>query len=203
MYDEFDEHELTEQEQREEIFFNIIHRYIGLFSRTAQHQTSNDTASEYPFVAMDARQVFGQVSFVKDYLLERDGLHNAVERYSFIDVGCGMGNVMLIAEQLGFDVFGIEKDRYTLPIARQLFDESRVLEEDIRHYPDYHRFDVVYYFCPFSDGDLQRSFESQIEAAMKPAAILIANHKRSMAIDQDGRFKRLHPHYNIWEKIAS
>ena len=46
------------REEEHDILFGVINRFIGYYSREAQRETKNDTSSEYPFVAMDTRQVF-------------------------------------------------------------------------------------------------------------------------------------------------
>ena len=55
-------------EEEKDVFFGVINRFIGFFSLEAQRKTTNDTANEYPFVAMDTRQVYEQLKFVKKYL---------------------------------------------------------------------------------------------------------------------------------------
>ncbi len=202
MNDEFIEDELSEIDEEREIFFNIINRYIGYYTREAHRATQNRTSQEYPFIAMDTRQVFEQIAFVKKYLEE---LHGLIQdgQFSFVDVGCGTGNILLIAEQFLFDVFGLEKDDFPVSIAKGLIGDEKIYQEDIRTYPDYGKYDVIYYFCPLSLGKQQRNLETYIEDAMKPGAILIANQKRSEAIVNDTRFKRLHQKYHIWEKIEA
>ena len=189
------ESQLREEEQ--DVFFGVINRFIGYFSLKAQGRSTNDTAKEYPFVAMDTRQVYDQLDFVKDYLqITYDG-----PRPSFVDVGCGIGNVLIFAEQFLFDVYGIEKDEYTVRIAEDLIGKKRIEQADITVYPDYARFDVVYYFCPLPNHEPQKKLERYIEDEMKIGAILIANRKKSAAIDDDPRFKRLSAKLPVWQKI--
>ncbi len=190
------------QEQAEiperDVLLGVINRFIGLFSRRIQHTTLNKTDVEYPFVAMDTRQVLEQLLFVRRYLCAAGSVEP--ETLKFVDIGCGFGNVMLFAEQLEFRVFGLEKDEASLEVARSLFDPEQLIEEDIRHYSGYDQFDIVYYFCPLTEG--QREFERFVEDRMKKGAILIANYKRSQDIDQDSRFKRLSRELPVWEKIG-
>ncbi len=190
------ESKITEEEQ--DIFFGIINRFIGYFSLKAQGRSTNDTANEYPFVAMDTRQIYDQLDFVKNYLqLSYEGT-----RPSFVDVGCGIGNVLIFAEQFLFDVYGIEKDEYTVRIAEDLIGKNRIEAADITVYPDYARFDVIYYFCPLPNHEPQKKLECYIEDEMKSGAILIANRKKSMKIDKDPRFNRLSNKLPIWQKIS-
>ena len=185
-------------EEEKDVFFGIINRFIGFFSLEAQRKTTNDTSSEYPFVAMDTRQVYEQLKFVRKYL----GMSDAGQGFSLVDVGCGFGNVLLFAEQLSFDVYGIEKDEFTVPIAARLFGEKKIEQADIRTYPDYDRFDVIYYFCPLPNHEPQKKLERYIEDHMKAGAILVANRKKSSEIEEDSRFKRLSDSLPIWQKVA-
>ena len=179
-------------------FFSVINRLFGLFSREAQARTENDPASEYPFVAMDTRQVYDQLQFVSQ-LLYQEGRGRQDDVCTFIDIGCGIGNVMLLAEPFGFEVHGIEKDANPRQVAEKLFGPGRVLAEDVFGYDGYGGFDVVYYFRPLADKPRQIEFERLVEEGMRPGAILIANGRYS-SLDGDSGFDRLHPDLPIWRK---
>ncbi|MFZ5775610.1 MAG: class I SAM-dependent methyltransferase [Thermodesulfobacteriota bacterium] len=184
---------------REDILFSIINRFIGLHSRDAVRHTINDTSREYPFVAMDPRQVFAQIACVAEHL-GLDPESPMADPPRFLDIGCGIGNVLLMAEQFGFAVYGIEKDQYPATIAARLIGEDRIDQADIWSYGGFDRFEVVYYFRPFADRELQLRFERLVEDRLRPGAILIANHKNSTAIEQDSRFSRLCPGLPVWIK---
>ena len=190
--------EITEDQQP---FLNIINRYIAFFTREIQKQSKNNTSSEYPFVAMDTRQAFQEIKLAWDYLKEKKSGTEASPP-TFLDIGCGIGNVLLFAEQVGFDVYGIEKDPYPFYVASRMLGSGRISQDDILDYDRYGEFDVVYYFCPLTDGTLQRNFELQVENSIRPGAILIANYKRSEEIKKDPRFRKLNIDLPVWEKIS-
>ena len=181
-----------------EIFINVSNRFLGLLAGEAGSNTRNDTTREYPFVAMDSRQVFRQLTLVYQHL--KVGINPGEAAPAFLDVGCGIGNVMLLAEQMGFAPYGLEKDQHPLEMARKLFDEQRVSAADIWDYQDYSRFKVIYYFRPFADRELQLRFEQMIEERLQPGGLLIANHKNSERINDDPRFLRLDPELPVWQK---
>ncbi len=188
------------ENEENDIFFNIINRFVGFYSQDAIRETRNDTDCEYPFVAMDTRQVFAQMTFVRAILgLDRE---NATPP-RLLDVGCGIGNVLLIAEQFGFEVYGFEKDEYPFRVAAKLIGEDRIAQADIWSYESYGEYEVIYYYRPFSGREQQLRFERLIEDSMKTGGILIANHKNSEAIGQDSRFERLSPTLPIWRKIRA
>ena len=186
---------LTEREEEQDILFGVINRFIGYFTRQAVANTSNDTAREYPFVAMDTRQAYEQIRLAHRHLQEQNPPPRTLK---FIDIGCGIGNILLIAELMEFEVFGIEKDMGSLAIARSLVGERSVSREDLWNFTKLDEFDVVYYFRPFCEKSHQLKFEQRIEDSIKPGAILIANRKMSSDIDADHRYQRLSPHWPVW-----
>jgi SAM-dependent methyltransferase len=200
---EYDKHDLPAltpaglQEDERDILFGIISRFIGYFTMDSQRESKNDAGSEYPFVPMDPRQVYAQLKFVRDYLGRRA---ESAAPCRFIDIGCGIGNILLIAEQMDFEVWGIEKDEFPFRVAAKLIGPERVSQTDIWQYDNYATFKVIYYFRPFHDGVLQRHFERLIEDQLQPGGILIANRKMSTAIDTDSRFSRLSDTMPIWAR---
>lgn len=190
--------QLSEEEEKKDIFFGIINRFIGFYTRDSVQHTQNDTANEYPFVPMDTRQLFDQLYLVLCYLQKNKP---EKEPYTFIDIGCGIGNVMLFAEQMDFDVYGFEKDEYPCNIAKKMLGTDRVSQDDLWNYDQYERFNVIYYFRPLANGEAQRKFEKMIEDRLQPGGILIANRKMSDEIESDKRFTRLHDTMPVWRKI--
>lgn len=193
-----EEHQLTEREEEQDILFGVINRFIGYFTRQAVPNTTNDTANEYPFVAMDTRQAYEQIRLARKHLLKSSERSRPLK---FIDIGCGIGNILLLAELMEFEIFGIEKDTSSLEIARNLIGDAVVSQEDIWNYTNLNAFDVVYYFRPFCEKTHQLSFEQHIEDHLKPGAILIANRKMSNGIDDDPRYQRLSSQWPVWYRI--
>ena len=181
-----------------DILFGVINRFLGYFTRDSQRQSQNNPESEYPFVPMDTRQVYDQIRFVRDLLADT---HPPDTVPSFLDIGCGIGNVLLFAELMEFTVSGLEKDEYPCSIATRLIGPDQIAQQDLWEYDDFHTFDVIYYFRPFHDGAMERRFERYIEDQIKPGGILIANRKMSQEIETDPRFSRLHPTMPIWQKV--
>ena len=188
---------LTEREEEQDILFGVINRFIGYFTREAVPRTSNDTSCEYPFVAMDTRQAYEQIRLARDFLDKQEGTRRP---RTFIDIGCGIGNILLLAEMMEFEVFGIEKDTASISIAKNLVGEECVRQEDIWSFDEITTYDVVYYFRPFSEKGRQLKFEQYIEDNIKPGAVLIANRKMGEQIDEDPRFQRLNPDWPVWLK---
>lgn len=191
--------ELTEREEEQDILFGVINRFIGYFTREAVPRTTNDTTTEYPFVAMDTRQAYEQIRIATKYLKakQRDS-----QSLSFLDIGCGIGNILLLAELMECTVCGIEKDEASYSIAKNLVGEESVTREDIWQFERWADFDIVYYFRPFSEKNKQLKFEKLVEDKMQVGAILIGNRRMGFGIDEDMRFKRLVKELPVWEKLS-
>ena len=185
-------HCLNDQEEERDVFFGVINRFIGYFTRDSIHHTANDTTLEYPFVPMDTRQAYDQIKLAQRLVL--------TPKPTFMDVGCGIGNVMLMAELMDFEVYGIEKDEYPFKIAQKLMGKELVAQDDIWAFDRFDQFDVIYYFRPFSEKSLQYKFEALMEEKLKSGGILIANRKMNMDIDENPKFKRIDEMMPVWVK---
>jgi SAM-dependent methyltransferase len=113
--------------------------------------------------------------------------------YKFLDAGCGAGNIMLLANCLGFDVWGIERDEDTIKLARKLFHRSNkpghgIIKANIVSYKDYGEYDVVYYYQPMH-GKKMDIFVNALFNQMKVGAIVLAFGGGSQ-IMTDKRFKQ-------------
>jgi SAM-dependent methyltransferase len=189
--------QIDERQDEHDILFGVINRFIGYFTRKTVPRSTNDADREYPFVAMDTRQAYGQIRLAWSYLEIQNGWQKAP---GFLDIGCGIGNILLLAEMVGFCVHGIEKDEPSLAIARELVDSHCIEACDIWHYGGIGDFDAVYYFRPFCTAAHQQRFERKVEDEMKVGAVLIANRKMDTTIDRDHRFHRLDPDLPVWCK---
>jgi hypothetical protein len=86
----------------------------------------------------------------------------------FLDVGCGLGNKVWIAHQMGFDAYGLEINAKYAEIAGNLVGRSRIMCEDGTTYGDYGKYDVIYFFNPMPSGAL----EAAIMKGAKKGAII-------------------------------
>jgi len=118
----------------------------------------------------------------------------------FLDAGCGIGNVMVTARACGLagHYHGIEyfdktyeRAQNWLGLDHQQRSRYKVFKDDILKFQKYGDYDIIYYYCPFSDGELQRKFEEYLEDEMKVGAVLVAFLKQSRTITKDYRFRRV------------
>lgn len=73
----------------------------------------------------------------------------------FLDVGCGLGNKIWIAQELGFDAFGIEINPKYAEIAQGFLGTDRILIQDAMAFQDYAKYDVIYFYNPMPSDELE------------------------------------------------
>jgi SAM-dependent methyltransferase len=89
---------------------------------------------------------------------------------SFLDVGCGIGGKLRLAEAMGWHASGIERWE---PYAKHAIGAGfKVTVMDAAMYDGYDKFDVVYVYRPMVQEDDERGLTKVIVERMKPGAIL-------------------------------
>ena len=188
---------------------DITHGYInGIMSLASKMGLHHDThkmitRDAHPFIPIFTKDAIVTFNKVENYLY-RSGLPHPPK---FLDAGCGIGNVLLVAKTAGFDIYGIDINPDLIEIARHLLRYSQVNldNQDILSYNKYDQFDVVYYFCPLQNSKLERKFEKKVENDLKVGGLIIAGLKRDRTIDKDPRFKYLrdlgYGGLHVWKKV--
>jgi len=147
----------------------------------------------YPFIPHTFLDIYYVLERIEKYFYDKNLGHPP----TFLDAGCGVGNIMLIADAVGFEASGIDLNPDLIEMAHHLLHNIHpepVLDiADILSYNKYNTFDVIYYFHPLRNGDMERVFEKKVEKEAKVGAIIIAAMKRDRTIFVDKRFRRLDP----------
>lgn len=90
----------------------------------------------------------------------------------FLDVGCGIGTKMLLADQIfGLDTFGIERVPEYARQARQL--GLAVTTGDALTWDKYGEFDLIFLNLTFRDPGLQNQLEQKAWSDAKSGAVVI------------------------------
>lgn len=61
----------------------------------------------------------------------------------FLDVGCGLGNKVWLAQKIGFDAYGVEINQKYADIAGECVGMNRIFCRDGITFPDYDQYDVI------------------------------------------------------------
>ncbi len=137
---------------------------------------------------------------VRDYISKRDKISGNPLRLKFLDCGCGIGNIMMLAKRIdGYkSVVGIEYDSATYKVAKELLSQysddinDKVIHNDLLDFRGYGKFDVIYYYEPISDVKKRNEFCKKLANNMKAGAVVIANgHSYLFSEDKAERFKHV------------
>lgn len=143
----------------------------------------------YPFIARGTDYIVEALAYVFTYLRNK-----SKTTPSFLDCGCGIGNVVLLARKFGFSAFGIEYDEETLKRGQFImelfgYDPKFLFQGDLLKFDRFHEFDVLYGYCPMCDPEMEHEFEDRIFLNAKVGAYFIGLRTKPMVInfDKDGR----------------
>lgn len=168
---------------------SLIRRLEDHVSGYRRDTSSNDharacyKAGRYPYIPLEPSEFLRQLDLTFQYLTETKSLSR---RLKFIDVGCGIGSKLVLAVDSShghyLDVRGIEIDPTYHEIACSLFgrfkskewlDEHIILGDALKH--NYKPYDLIYFYCPFENGQLEKKLEERIAKTAKPGALILAN----------------------------
>lgn len=160
--------------------YNCIHLGIGDFVSTIDKIINIEKLAKKSF---PATRLFSALS-------PRVDCHNV----KFLDVGCGVGQKVFLAGDLfGFDSYGLELRAPLVKAGRKLLkstspflvwdsdsyqyqsdekQEKRIIQGNALTF-DYSNFDVIYFYCPIAQHELEEKLEKQIAETAKKGAIVI------------------------------
>ncbi len=96
----------------------------------------------------------------------------------FLDVGCGSGSKLLAAATLFDRADGLELDRVYVEQAQNLLrharhDRARVMQGDALSFDGYGDYDVIYFYEPIRNTELQVQLDRRIFATARKGTILV------------------------------
>jgi len=94
-----------------------------------------------------------------------------VEGMSFIDLGCGAGNVLRYADNIGYDVTGVDFNKDLLEHAKD-YKTIHCSFDDLKD-DDYKKYDVIYIYRPLKEKELKVYIE-KIKRCMKEGSYIFA-----------------------------
>ena len=122
---------------------------------------------------------------------------------TFLDAGCGTGrNLHLVASAGAFgriDARGIELEQEFIDHGNRVYRLGEKVEcADCMAY-DYGQFDIVYFYRPFSDDELEQKFERHLMESMAKGAYIAA--PLSVCLDSSHRLTARGTSGQIWKKL--
>lgn len=191
----------TEEEyERRTDAMGVMVQMIGDVCYSYSHRAKEVTKQSYRFIPNETIRTIETLRYVQKLLNSKYP--------SFFDAGCGIGNIVKMAYTMGYSASGIDLDKDALIFAQDIgWSNGRLFEADILTYDEYHKYDVIYYYCPFQDKFTEKQFEEMVEDKMKVGAYLIPCLKQSRAIDKDNRFMIIDTTFRglfpIWKKVSN
>ena len=170
----------------------------------------NTYRDSYPFIPVNMDDALSTIEFASNLIKAPE-----TNMGKFLDVGCGIGNVLALAEYCRIpDIYGIEIDESlkrralynsvplpdTLPHSEFGSDSPLIFNLDAFDFKFYNEMDIIYYYCPMQKLEKQLRLEALIEKKMKGGALLIAFMKQDMTITKSKRFRKVSCSYPIWQK---
>ena len=91
----------------------------------------------------------------------------------YLEVGSGIGTKLLLAEQMGLEVHGIELRESYIAVSQYLCPNAPVELADARYYTGYGAFDIIHCYKPVTSFEALAELDEHIASHMKQGAILI------------------------------
>jgi SAM-dependent methyltransferase len=201
------------------ILLNVINSNIYVYgNEIGKTRHIEKSQGSYHFINNNTYSVIKRFIRLKNYLFEerRWSGHDTYPS-RFLDVGCGIGNILLFAKHayLCNEYLGLEYFDKTIKLGRKWLKEHgankrthvnkiKMLKRDIMTYKSYGLADIIYYYCPFENHKMQKVLELRIEEQMKKGAILVPYLKQCWDLDKDDRFEviRLDTNAPIYIKVS-
>ncbi|MBI5847142.1 MAG: class I SAM-dependent methyltransferase [Nitrospirae bacterium] len=95
-------------------------------------------------------------------------------RGAFLDVGCATGEMLALAREMGYDVYGVEVSPQGIQLCRQLYGENKIMGKSLDHgdFPaDF--FDVITLSDVLEHMPDPPGFIDMIEKMLKPLGLLM------------------------------
>jgi hypothetical protein len=190
------------------VFQNLSQHFETRLRKNDRGKEYKDRATSYHFVPLRLGRMVERLSYVKEFINSK--FYTEKDPSSFLDAGCGPGNVLLMAQAMQVRksnarslYHGIELDKQGAAMARILllakpptrkspwnWAPSYIYNTDILTFRHYKRYNMIYYYCPIHLSPLQALFEERMEDTIKVGTLVLPNLKRSSAIAKDDdRFK--------------
>lgn len=171
-------------------YANYFQRVLKCCPSQSSHEQKKWPRGHHKYVpSHNVAMVISCIKMVRDHILSK-GNHGGYIKMNFLDCGCGVGNVLLLAKSVsGFYVTGLEYEPEACAIAKELVNGGRIIQCDILEFEHYSKYDIIYYYVPFSDEAKQRRFTERVCDNMKVGAVVITYGGGSHYLSNDKRLK--------------
>ncbi len=176
--------QISVESQKDRILAGSLIEIVDRFARSTKDRLEHGGASHrmyssgsFPFIPSDSRRA-------SEMLFE---MFSAKVPERFLDCGCGIGNIILLANGIayginsrihghfgGFAAQGIEFDEETIKTARSLWIDHCIIRGDLLKFDKYADYDFIYFYCPLSRPEKEVEFETRMLTQIKPGTRITA-----------------------------
>ena len=142
----------------------------------------------YNYIPIDLNQFFDLMFTLEDVLREDPDYKHTEKPHrpcSFLEVGCGIGrnvHILRATDRFTLDkICGFDLVKEYIEAGQKVFNLGDDLFVQDALTFDYGGFDVIYFYRPFSDDELERQFEDRLVDTMKRGAYIVASLDASLA----------------------
>ena len=126
----------------------------------------------------------------------------------FIDAGCGLGYICEVARINELHAEGIELNPVLCDIGEEIFPDIIFHNMNVMDFNRYGEFDIIFYWLPFCNQELQLKFKTKIEDEISVGSYIITYEEEKQGIGKDDRFIPINLISNIngfenrvWQKL--
>lgn len=109
---------------------------------------------EYPFIPHRVDESF---NYIKESIRLFKQLNNKNPK-TFLDLGCGIGNILEIAKLNGLESTGVELNETLINLGKQIRPEVNIIHDDILKWIPKQKYDIVWFYKPLCDHMLWNKF---------------------------------------------
>lgn len=174
----------------EEIIRRLEDAYAG---DTEEQKEARKQDGQYPYIPLTLSHFCSQMDVVSGLL---GPYYEDRARKKFVDVGCGIGTKVLIAQSYGPEAHGIECEPRYVEKAKALMsltgaDASKYIHQADATKCGYSMYDVIYFYCPFFNPQFEVKLENHLVKSAKKGAYFLANLKQSPIWDDKKVVRRV------------
>ena len=176
----YTEEEYNDLRKDSDIMYSLANKFAGLVKREAGVNDQPYTEEQYGYIPTHPHNFAQALRVVKQDMRKNNPKNYSNYGGTFLECGCGIGTILMVASsaEFGFEAHGIENNPKLVEVAKRLIGTDRIREGDISIFPNYGKYDVIFYYCPYCTESKEKAFELFLEKNVKPGAYIIAHHKR-------------------------
>jgi SAM-dependent methyltransferase len=187
-----------------EIYSQIFHNFFTSYRSNVSIKEEKEARKKgsWVFIPNSFTRIMDNFIELSDFLKKNkkwSGNESDYDHRKFLDAGCGVGNIMVLANEIlqCKYIHGLEIDKENVDEAKNLLkrfaggkrEYIEVFKKDILKFQNYGDYDIIYYYCPLCNFEMEKEFEEMVEDQMKVGAVLAPYYKNSQRIEKDKRFK--------------